>query len=73
MEDRERLKALEKKLDEIKEDLSRYEETIMRNNVTLGDMCYARYGDRLGFEKDGSRTKDGVVVWPERMVVPDAT
>jgi len=41
----------------------------METNMVLGDMLYERYASRMGFEKDGSVTRDGVVVWPERMVV----
>ena len=44
------------------------EDLIMESNIVLGDLFEARYGTRMGFNADGSFSKDGKVVWPERMV-----
>jgi len=68
MEEKEDPQVTMERLDRIEATLQVTEMLLMENNMLLGDMLYARYGDRLGFEKDGSVTRDGVVVWPERMV-----
>lgn len=68
MEDTERKETVDEKLERIERDLLSYEKILMRTNIILGDQYYDRYQNRMGFEKDGSVTKDGVVIWPERMV-----
>lgn len=68
MEDTERKETIEQTLERIERDLLSYEKILMRTNIILGDQYYDRYQNRMGFEKDGSVTKDGVVIWPERMV-----
>lgn len=59
-----RLRILEK----IESSLRETEELLMVSNKVLGDILYDRYNDRMGFNKDGSYSRDGRVVWPERMV-----
>ena len=68
MEEKDLPQVTRERLDRIEATLQVTEMLIMENNMLLGDMLYARYSSRMGFEKDGSRTKDGVVIWPERMV-----
>lgn len=68
MEDAERKETLEETLERIERNLLSYEKILMRTNIILGDQYYDRYQNRMGFEKDGSVTRNGVVIWPERMV-----
>ena len=68
MEEKNSPQATRERLDGVEVALVDTERELMAINSILGDLLYERYSDRMGFEKDGSRTKDGVVVWPERMV-----
>ena len=68
MEEKGRQRTTAEKLDAIEETLRQTEAQLMRTNKLLGDQYYDRYQNRMGFEKDGSVTRDGVVIWPERMV-----
>lgn len=52
----------------IERSLAHTERELMAQNVKLGDLLYAKYGDRMGFNTDGSFSRNGIVVWPERMV-----
>ena len=55
-------------LAEIQQTLWENEELIMESNKVLGDILFTRYGDRMGFNEDGSYSRNGRVIWPERMV-----
>jgi len=68
VEEKNSPQATRERLDGVEVALVDTERELMAINSILGDLLYERYSDRMGFEKDGSRTKDGVVVWPERMV-----
>ncbi len=48
--------------------LADVERQLMDNNRRLGDILYSRYGQRMGFNQNGSFSRDGKVLWPERMV-----
>jgi len=72
MEEKDLPQVTRERLDRIEASLKETEAEIMEINRQLGDMHFDRYGTRLGFEKDGSITVKGVVVWPERMVEYDA-
>ena len=68
MPDETSMQKLYKVIEKTEATLKETERQLMRTNILLGNQYGARYGTRMGFEKDGSRTKDGVVIWPERMV-----
>jgi len=68
VEDNGRKRTLREILVHVEETLRQTEAQLMRTNILLGDQYYDRYQNRMGFEKDGSVTRDGVVIWPERMV-----
>ena len=55
-------------LENVEQSLRELEEQLMKGNKVLGDILYDRYHDRMGYNKDGSYSRDGRVVWPERMV-----
>jgi len=67
-----RKETMEERMERIEATLQATEKILMENNMILGDMLYERYASRMGYEKDGSITRDGVVILPERMVEPDA-
>jgi hypothetical protein len=57
-----------RQLKKVEGTLADIERQLMDSNRRLGDILYSRYKDRMGFNKDGSFSRDGRVVWPERMV-----
>jgi len=68
VEEKGRKRTTAETLVHVEETLRQTEVQLMRTNILLGDQLYDRYQNRMGFEKDGSVTRDGVVIWPERMV-----
>lgn len=56
------------RIEKIEEFLTANEEQLMEINKKLGDILEDRYGDRMGYNADGSVSRKGKVIWPERMV-----
>lgn len=55
-------------IEKVEATLEDTERRLMAINIKLGDILYDRYHNRMGFNPDGSYSRDGRVVWPERMV-----
>jgi hypothetical protein len=56
------------RIETVEKILTANEEQLMEINKKLGDILEERYNDRMGYNTDGSFSRKGKVIWPERMV-----